>query len=257
MEIPQIQKRNEFGLKEGLNYTFTSDNRVDWKALVPKEFLVINKSYENQIVEKLGKPLAEISVDEVDDNQKLMLLGATRFLLDTRGYSKVEYSRPVYGLDGAVVVECKITFIPNFETDMREVIFSGIGEATKNNASPIGKNKLNEWAYYLAATAENRALIRCVRNFLRITILGKDELQSAETFTPAAQPISGLNPHSMLQDILDQKKPKITLEILKKTVLNHYKDSVKSDPSLWTSLKDIPPNDVFSIIGLLKKDKNG
>lgn len=252
-ELITSRKRNELGLFDSVEYSFTEDKRINWNSLVPKEFLVINKSYENQIVEKLGKPLSEVAIDEVEDHQKLMLLGATRFLLELRGFSKLEYSRPAYGSDGAVVVECKITFIPNYETDMRETVFSGIGEATKNNASPIGKNKLNEWAYYLAATAENRALIRCVRNYLRISILGKDEAASVEAYTPQTTSVSGLSPHSMLQDILDQKKPKVTLEILKKTISGHYRDSVKSDPLEWASIKDIPPNDVFSIIGVMKK----
>jgi hypothetical protein len=258
MEIPKITKRNEFGLKElptGQEYKFRSDNTIDWQSIIPKEYIVINKSYENQIVEKLGKPLAEVSIDEVDPKHTLILLGGIKWLAATRGFSKVEYSRPVYGSDGAVVVECKITWLPNYETEMREVVFSGIGEATKNNATPIGKNKLGEYCFYLAAIAENRAFIRAVRGALNIVSLGKDEISSVETIEAAPLPTSGLDPHSMLQGILDSKKPKINFEVLKKTVIGHYKDKVKSDASQWTTLKDIPPNDVFTLIGLLKQEK--
>jgi hypothetical protein len=255
MEIPQISKRNEFGLKEGYDYRFTSDNLVDWKAMIPAEHLVINKSYENQIVEKLGKPLSEASVLEVEDHQRLMLLSATRYLLDLRGYSKVEYSRPVYGSDGAVVVECKITFLPNFETEMREVVFSGIGEATKNNAAPIGKNKMSEWAFYLAATAENRALIRCLRNFLKIKILGKDEFSNVETTSPETQPIAGFSPLSLLESEMKKKEPEMNFEILKRTVISAYKDKMREDPSAWKTIKDICPNDIYTLINLIRDSK--
>lgn len=257
MEIPKITKRNEFGLKElpeGQEYKFKETGEVDWAAMIPSQYLVINKSYENKIVEKLGKPLSEVTVDEVEDHQKLTLLMGSRFLLDLRGYSKLKYSPPVYGSNGSVSVECEITFLPNYETEMRELVFSGIGEATTNNAGPIGKNKMGEWAYYLAAVAENRAFVRCLRNALRINILSKEEAQF-ETIEAAPLPTSGLDPHSMLQGILDSKKPKINFEVLKKTVIGHYKDKVKSDPSQWTSMKDIPPNDIFILIGLLKQER--
>lgn len=254
MEIPKISKRNEFGLREGHEYKFREDGSVAWEKMLLPQHLVINKAYENQIVEKLGKPLSEVTVDEVEDNQKLTLLAGSRYLLDLRGYSKLKYSQPVYGSNGSVSVECEITFIPNYETEMRELVFSGIGEATMNNTGPIGKNKLNEWAYYLAATAENRAFVRCLRNGLRIPILSKEEAQFETVSQQAPIQTSGLDPHSILQGIMDAKKPnKITFTILQKTVSNNYKDKVKSNPDEWTCLKDIPPNDVFTLIGLLKK----
>lgn len=258
MNTPKICKRNEFGLREDVKYVFREDNSVDWvKMLLPQHF-VINKAYENQIVEKLGKPLVEVEAQEVEDHQKLTLLAGSRYLLDLRGFSKLKYSQPVYGTNGSVSVECEITFIPNYETDMRELVFSGIGEATMNNAGPIGKNKMGEWAYYLAATAENRAFVRCLRNALRISVLSKEEAQF-ETVAQQSQSQSqnsSLDFYSILQNIMNTKKPnKISFDILQKTIINNYQDKVKSDPSKWTSVKDIPPNDVFTIIGLLKGNK--
>lgn len=256
MEIPQVKKRNEFGLREGIEYKFREDGSIDWAKMLLPQHLVINKAYENQIVEKLGKPLAEVTVDEVEDHQKLTLLAGSRYLLDLRGFSKLKYSPPVYGSNGSVSVECEITFIPNYETEMRELVFSGIGEATLNNTGPIGKNKLNEWAYYLAATAENRAFVRCLRNALRISILSKEEAQF-ETVTQSAPPSnSSIDPHILLQNTMNEKKPKpINFEILKKTLLGHYKSEFESDIEKWSSIKDIPPNEVFKVVGLLKQEK--
>lgn len=256
MEIPKIAKRNEFGLKEGLEYKFTSENLVDWQAMIPKNHFVVNKSYENKIVEETGKSLSEITIDEVDPKYTLILLSGIKYLASLRGYSKVEYSRPVYGPTGEVVVECKITWLPNYETEMREVVFSGIGEATRNNASPIGKNKLGEYSFYLAAIAENRAFIRAVRNFLQIVSLGKDEIGSVDTVEETAPlPTSGIDPCSMLQGILDAKKPKITFDVFKKTVAKHYRDKVVSDPEKWNSVKDIPANEIYTLVQILKQDK--
>lgn len=261
MEIPQVfKKRNEFGLKplpNGQEYQFKEDGSVNWGALIPKDQLFINKAYENKIIESLGKPLLEVTIDEVDEKYRLATLAGIRHVANLRGFSKVEYSRPVYGADGAVTVECKITWLPNYETEGREVVFSGLGEATKNNAPPIGKNKFGEWSFYLVAIAENRAFLRAAKIYLGLgSLLFKEEIALAESVEAQTAPVSGLNPHSMLQDILDQKKPKVTLDILKKTILGHYRNSVKSDPNEWTSLKDIPPNDVFSIIGVIKKEKS-
>jgi len=250
---PKLIARNEYGLRSNLEYIFRDDGTVDWaKMLLPNHF-VINKSYENQIVEKLGKPLSEVTPNEIEDHQKLTLLAGSRYLLDLRGYSKLKYSRPVYGSNGSVSVECEITFTPNFETDMKELVFSGIGEATTNNSGPIGKNKMGEWAYYLAAIAENRAFVRCLRNALRITILSKEEAQFETVSAPIIQN-STVDPHSMLKAIMDSKKPKVSFDLLKSTVIKYHSDKIKSDPNNWNSLKDIPPNEVFTLIGLLKKN---
>jgi len=260
MEIPQsFKKRNEFGLKElpnGQEYKFKEDGSVSWEDMIPSEFLFANKSYEKEIVEKTGKPLSETPIHEIDKKYRLSTLAGVRHVANLRGYSKVEYSQPVYGANGAIAVECKITWLPNYETEGRELTFSGLGEATQNNASPIGKNKFGDWAFYLVAIAENRAFLRACKIGLNFdSLLIKEEMALAETVETQPAPTSSLNPHSMLQDILDQKKPKVTLDILKKTILNHYRNSVKSDPNEWASLKDIPPNDVFSIITLMKKEK--
>jgi hypothetical protein len=252
MEIHTFKKRNELGLKDGVEYTFKPDGLVDWASLIPKDQLFINKAYENQIVEKLGKPITEITIDEVDEKYRLATLAGIRHVANLRGYSKVEYSRPVYGADGAVAVECKITWLPNYETEMREVVFSGLGEATKNNAAPIGKNKFGEWAFYLVAIAENRAFLRAAKIFLGLgSLLTREECAVTEVVenSPASAP--SIFPKEKLQNKLKAKK--ISFEIMKKTVISTYRKNVKSDPTEWESIDDIPNEDIFEILGLLQK----
>jgi len=260
MEIPQsFKKRNEFGLKvlpDGQEYKFKEDGTIDWRSLVSKEYLAINKAYEKQIVEKTGKPLCETTIDEVEDKYKFVLLNGIRQLANLRGYSKVEYSRPVYGEGNAVAVECKITWLPNYETEMREVVFSGLGEASTNNAPPIGQNYAGQKAFYLVAYAENRSFIRAVKSFLRIeNLLSREEVAFAETVDAAPQPIAGFSPLSLLEAEMKKKTPEMSFEILKRTVISAYKDKMRDDPAGWKTIKDICPNDIYTLINLIRDSK--
>ena len=59
--------------------------------------------------------------------------------------------------------------VSNYETGGQPVSFSAIGDASLSNTFDFAQN-------YLAAIAENRAFVRCVRNFLKINIVAKDEI---------------------------------------------------------------------------------
>jgi len=257
MEIPQsFKKRNEFGLKplpDGQEYKFKEDGSVDWASQIPKDQLFINKAYENKIVETLGKPLLEVTIDEVDEKYRLATLAGIRHVANLRGFSKVEYSQPVYGVDGAVTVECRITWLPNYETEGREVVFSGLGEATKNNAPPIGKNKFGDWSFYLVAIAENRAFLRAAKIYLGLgSLLFREEVALAETVDAAPQPIAGFSPLSLLEAEMKKKTPEMSFEILKRTVISAYKGKMKDDPTSWKTIRDICPNDIYTLIGLIR-----
>ena len=62
-----------------------------------------------------------------------------------------------------VVATCSIDWIPNYETEDRAVTFSAIGDASPHNTQSFAK-------FFLGPIAENRAFVRCVRNFLKINI---------------------------------------------------------------------------------------
>ncbi len=63
-----------------------------------------------------------------------------------------------------------IKFIGNFETGMQPMKFGESATATLHNTSGSIPQM------FLTETASNRAFVRCVRNFLTVNIVGKDEM---------------------------------------------------------------------------------
>ena len=57
-----------------------------------------------------------------------------------------------------------ITYLPNYETNFKEVTFSDVANATIENTSSFAKK-------FLETIACNRAFVRCVRNFLMFILL--------------------------------------------------------------------------------------
>jgi hypothetical protein len=243
---------NGFGLRSDTNYVFREeDGLVDWIKMIPQSYFVINKSYENKIVKTLNKPLEEVSVDEVEPHQLLILLQGFRYVADLRGFRSLEYGNPSIGPQGEVSLSCSITWCGNYETNYDDIKFSGMGEATRNNTSPIGKNKIGESCFYLTAIAENRAFVRAVRNFLRIPVLGKDEISGAETSTPKyqeAEPILGSKP---LDSLIKRCKTKgLTFQMLK-VLANKHKDKLSDNLEEWEQWTDLNPKDIYVLLGVV------
>ena len=119
-------------------------------------------------------------VSKLKDTELIILLGGIKELAQIRGYTDLTYEVNCPSPD-YVVATCKITWIPNYETENKPVTFSAIGDASMSNTSDFARN-------YLAATAENRAFVRCVRSFLRINIVGGDELAGVRTHSRHQQP---------------------------------------------------------------------
>ena len=155
-------KRDDDGLIKGLDYALTEDGLIDWRKMVKHEFLVANRDRTS-----------ESDVSKLEDNQLLILLGGIKELAQIRGYSNVQYSVQTPSSD-YVVATCSITWTPNYETEGREVTFSAIGDASPDNTKSFAR-------FFLGPIAENRAFVRCVRNFLKINIVGQDEMGESKT----------------------------------------------------------------------------
>lgn len=167
---PKEFKRNEYGLicDPSVNYVYNQDGTVNWRRMIKPEYLVVKKDN----FEKRGKPTPP-STEGLEDKDLLILLAGLKDLAQVRGYDCVTYSTETPSSD-YVVATCSIAWIPNFETEGRFITFSAIGDAHHhNNTNYLTKN-------YLGPTAENRAFVRCVRNFLKIPILGQDEIGGPE-----------------------------------------------------------------------------
>jgi hypothetical protein len=174
---PKVFERNNFGLicDGSVNYVYNDDGTINWRKMVKQEFLVPHK----QVFEKTGK-LVPDSIEGLTDKELLILLGGLKDLAATRGFSRCTYS-VVAPTNEYVVAVCQIEWIPNYETQGRVVTSSGIGDASVFNTTSFGK-------LYLGPFAENRAFVRCIRQFLRINIVSQEEI--AEMAEAAAEDMS-------------------------------------------------------------------
>jgi hypothetical protein len=235
-------KRDEYGLIDSIDYKFNQDGTVNWRGMIQKEFLVPNRdAFKDKNIN-----LKDIDISSLQDNQLLILLAGIKELAQIRGFSNVEYqvvqANPEY-----VAVKCSITWTPNFETSMLPVSFSALADAHLDNTKDFAKN-------FLMAIAENRAFIRCVRNFLKINIVGNDEMGKnftvGESNTEDSELNSPAQPISLLKKTMNEFN--ITFEQIKQRAIQKEMDGAKS----WTAESDIPPLLMFNIIrGIKAKNK--
>lgn len=231
-------KRDKNGLLTGVDYTFNKDGLIDWRKMIKSEFLVPNKD-----------KTSETDVTKLTDYQLIILLGGIKELAQIRGYTNVSYD-VVSPSSDYVAATCSITWKPNYETEGEEVVFSAVGDASPHNTSGFGQ-------IFLAACAENRAFVRCVRNFLRINIVAQEELQgnnsksssSKRSSNPYESPEIKNDPHSMLSKVMKEKG--ISFDILKQKL----EDESFKDAKDLSEVSDITKSKVFELIERIKKAK--
>ena len=225
--------RDSKGLLESppIDYVFNKDGSVDWRKMVRREYLVANKQRTN-----------ETDVSLLEDRDLLILLGGIKELAQIRGFSSVSYE-VVAATQDYFATSCIIGWLPNYETDDKPVIFSALADAHTENTYSFASN-------FLAATAENRAFVRCVRNFLKINIVGQEEMGNSKgspTFKQKSNPKTDSNPTTLLQKTMDIKN--ITFETIKTKL---KQEDFKGATDINT-LEDIPKTKTFELIGRLKK----
>lgn len=233
-------KRDVNGLLECVNYTFHQDNTINWRSMINKEYLVPNRdAFKNQ----KDVNLKEIDISNLPDNQLLILLAGIKELAQTRGYSNVSYdviqAQPDY-----VAVKCTIDWIPNYETGMLPVSFSALADAHLDNTKDFAKN-------FLMAIAENRAFIRCVRSFLKINIVGNDEMGKTTHIDTEIEPNTlTTQPVALLKKTMEEYN--ISFEQIKERAVQKQMENADN----WTKVEDISPLSMFSIIsGIKNKNK--
>lgn len=249
--IPQLKKikRDDLGLIEGIEYKFTNEGMVDWRRMIPSQFLYVNNDLKKKvkIEKKYGKPYDQIDPikDNVEETDLVQLLGATKFLLRLRGFIEVN-STIKESSEQYASVNCSIKFTPNFESEGQVQTYSENACAHQNNT-----NSFTRW--YLVEMATNRALCRCVRNYLGINIVSKEELGASmedTNFSPTANSFAGTDRQdTLLLDIMEKKKvlfdPHIVDKLKKE---NKYKIEYKS-------VSDLPADIKFDLINRLKQLK--
>jgi hypothetical protein len=229
---PNVFTRNKYGLIEDkrLNYTFNEDGTINWRKMVKTEYLVPNR-----------QKTQETDVSKLEDKDLLILLGGIKELAQIRGYAKVEYN-VVSATDSYFATSCKITWLPNYETGGKEIVFESLADATINNTKNFAR-------FFLAAIAENRAFVRCVRNFLKINIVSQEELGDAKLLDEGAAATNDnpTSPHSLLEKVMKDKN--ITFEQLKKKLI---KEKFENADNI-NIIQDIAKGKIFELIERIKK----
>jgi hypothetical protein len=211
--------------------------------MIQKEYLVPNRDF----FKNKNLNIKDLDVSLLPDNQLLILLGGIKELAQIRGFSKVQYD-VIHAGPEYVAVKCTIKWIPNFETNNTEIEFSSLADAHIENTKDFAKN-------FLMAIAENRAFIRCVRNFLKINIVGNEEMGKSTTNEDSNQVLCESSPQSskpiaLLKQTMTEYN--ISFEQIKERAVQLGMDN--SDT--WNHIEDISPLSMFTIIsGIKNKNK--
>jgi hypothetical protein len=225
----KIIVRDKFGLLSGVPYVFNDDGTVNWRKMIKPEFLVPNK----QVFSRKNKPLPS-STDGLEDNELLILLGGIKDLAQIRGFTAVEHQVSCPTADYVVSV-CRIAWLPNYETEGFPTVFSAIGDASPLNTNGFGRN-------YLGPIAENRAFVRCVRNFLKINIVSQEEVGGSTTPDPNEDLASNL-----LKEAMNQFN--VSFETIKGRLVKDKFEGAEN----FTSIDQIPRYKQFELIERIKK----
>jgi len=225
---PKTLKRNEFGLLENppIPYVFNEDGYVNWRKMIRPEYLVANKQRTQ-----------ETDITKLEDKDLLILLGGIKELAQIRGFTCVSYDVPEAS-PNYVITSCYINWIGNYETSNVEVSFQALADASPDNTQSFARN-------YLAAIAENRAFVRCVRNFLKINIVGQEEVGIKAIEEPGSD--NPISPAAVLHNLMKDKNISFD-QIQKRLIKDKYEKAEE-----MTSINDIPKPKIFELIERIKK----
>jgi hypothetical protein len=101
--------------------------------------------------------------------------------------------------------------------------------------------------------ATNRAIARCIRSYLRLSIVSREEL-GADTEnkndSSNTSSMSNGSPHAILEAKCNEKG--YSFAAVRKRAIEAYRDELSSDPSTWTKWSDINGNDCFELLKKIK-----
>lgn len=234
--------RDGTGLLKNITYLFKEDGTIDWKLMIPDKYIVVNKEFFER--NNIATPT---SAEGLEDKQKLVLLGGIKEIAKIRGLISVEKKIWESSNDRAVV-SCKIVFAPNYETDMKPLVYEEVASATLNNTNSFSQ-------LFLETIASNRAFVRAVRNALRIDILGSDELSGVSGAVNNENSGSENEPWHALRDAAQNAVTKKYPQGFKN--FEEFKaalvEKAQAGAAEWNEWKDIPTNTIFNLISQLKK----
>ena len=242
---PDAYKRNDHGLLENVDYKFNEDGSVNWRAMIKPEFLYPNKGW----FEARNKPVPS-SIEGLEDNQLLIMLGGIKELAKMRGYINVD-PKVTSVSEGYVTAKCTIEWIGNYESTGNYITYSDVANATLDNTDAF-------CAKFLETIAFNRAFVRCVRNYLNIHIVGADEIDksrgSSQSYESDAV-ATPITPVDLLEKTLREKHNVDSFDGCKNILRGLWKSESYRNESAkeWSSFKDIPAKEARKLIAVLNK----
>lgn len=238
---PATFQRDEHGLLKNIQYSFSDDGSVNWRAMVGEQHLFPNRAW----FQLRGKDMPA-SAEGLKDDQLLIKLGGIKELARLRGFSDLSYHIVKCEQDH-VAVTCQMVFIPNYETGGKTIMFQDMANATLNNTHDFGQN-------YLETIACNRSFVRCVRNFLNIHIVGADEVGKIAPVKSNTSPAQSslkdaLSPQAMLSNHFNGDFEAFVGLLRKFWQEGTYKhDGIAK----WNDFADIPTKEARALIKLVK-----
>lgn len=228
--VKKLVRTND-GLINDIEYHFNDDGSINWRKMIRQEFLVPNRDRTS-----------ETDVSKLEDKDLLILLAGIKNVAQLRGFTSVTYSVVAPSAD-YVVATCKIDWIPNYETEGQAITFSSIGDASPANTKDFAR-------HFLGPIAENRAFIRCVRNFLKINIVGQDEIgKSKNSSDDLNEPINVFEPSAILEKVMKEKN--LSFSKVKEKLIKENCAGAEN----FNSLSDIPKIKIFELIERIQKMK--
>lgn len=245
-----LYQRDTFGLFNNVDYTFKSDGSVDWKAMVPKQYLVFNKKwFENNDQEiPQAKNLSEVDDPSAyKDEQILILLAGIKEIAKLRGLLSVE-KEVVESTFDKVTVITTVTFCSNYEYP-DGLIYSDVASATVHNTH-------NDFQVYLDAIASNRSFVRAVRNALRIDIVGEDEIKDSSSYESGSADTGAVEPWRALSEAAAEFSVSMDGTEVKLDSFDRFKKYLLikkvEDAALWNSWEDIPVGHIWLYLKQIK-----
>lgn len=244
---PTLYSRDEHGLLTNHQYIFNEDGSINWRAMIKDEHLFPNRSWFSG----RGKDMPR-GIDGLADYQLLIKLSGIKELAKLRGFSSISYET-VKCEEDHVAVSCKISFIPNYETNNEPISFEDMANATLNNTSSFATK-------FLETIACNRAFVRCVRNFLNVHIVGDDEIDKSDNTQQnltqresEVQSNSDISPSGILASLAKDKFSITNYSGFKAKLRELWQEGLYKNPETknWSDFSDIPPKEARALLKAL------
>lgn len=245
IESKQLFERNPDGLLNNIKYTYNDDGFINYRAIIPLEYLYVNPSNKSRIEKKYGKKYEELDItaDKIEDVDLVINLSGIRFLGKIRGITNLDFDIKEAS-ETYCAVKAVIHFIGNFETGNRTVSYSDCANANLQNTNGFGQR-------YLVEMACNRAYCRTVRSFLGISIVSREELSGNDNVESVESQSNGeINDLVVkLEELV--KSANLTFDDVKKKLVKEGLSGAEN----FTSYSEIPKYRQLEMVSKLQSKK--